>query len=504
MKSITLLLLVLTLSPILSARTVEVRPGGTYTNLEAAAAVAAPGDTILFRAGTYAGGEHVSGLQGTHDAWITIMAAPGEEVVLRGGSSAWQLSDPAWIRISGFVLEGQTSNGMNIDDAASYDTPAHHIVIERCTWRGINASGNNDLLKLSGVDSFEVRDCIFLDGAAGGSMIDMVGCHNGSFTGNRFERGGSNSIQAKGGTRYIRIERNTFIDGGQRTLNIGGSTGLEFFRPLGVNYESSDIHVYSNTFVGSDAPIAFVGTVNSTVVNNTIWLPRRWAIRILQETDDPPFLQCGDNTFRNNIVVVGNAAANPTINIGGNTRPQTFTFSNNLWYNAENAGWNGPNLPVAESGGIIGSNPMLAAPPGTMTPGSGSPAIGNGYAVTEPLRDYLGQLFATPRSIGAIEGNAPTVSVERNGSANGSARGRLRLTPEYGSQSLMAGATLHHDGVIEVMLYDMRGTRCWSYREHHAAGEVAVRIPLNELPAGAYLCVLLCDGASLTQVVGRQ
>lgn len=499
MKSFTVLLLFLVLSPILAARTLEVRAGGTYTNLEAAAAVAAPGDTILFRAGIYAGGEHVSGLQGTRDAWITIMAAPGEEAVLRGGTNAWQLSDPAWVRISGFVLEGQTGNGLNIDDGSSYDTPAHHVVIEHCTWRGIDASGNNDLLKLSGLDSFQVRDCTFLDGAAGGSMIDMVGCHNGSFTGNRFERGGSNSIQAKGGTRYIRIERNTFIDGGQRTLNIGGSTGLEFFRPLGVNYESSDIHVYSNTFVGSDAPIAFVGTVNSQVVNNTIWLPRRWAIRILQETDDPPFLQCGDNTFRNNIVVVGTVAANPTLNIGGNTRPESFTFSNNLWYNVDNAGWSGPNLPVSESGGIIGSNPMLAAPPATMTPGSSSPAIGNGYAVTEPVLDYLGRPFAMQRSIGAIEGNVPTVSVEHSAAAGA----RLRLTPQYGSLAPMAGFTLHRESMVEVMLYDLRGTRCWSYRESHGAGEINLRIPLDELPVGTYLCVLLCDGASLAQVVGK-
>ncbi|MBK9982774.1 MAG: hypothetical protein IPP15_10180 [Saprospiraceae bacterium] len=61
----------------------------------------------------------------------------------------------------------------------TYATPAHHIKFENCTFRNIDATGNNDLLKLSGLDSFEIRHCVFLNGADGGSGMDMVGCHDG-------------------------------------------------------------------------------------------------------------------------------------------------------------------------------------------------------------------------------------------------------------------------------------------------------------------------------------
>jgi len=397
------MLLLLAVSMPAYARTVEVRAGGTYGNLESAASVVQPGDTIVFRRGEYPGNQYVDRLQGRADAWVTIMAAIGEQVTIVGGSNGWQLTDPAYLRIQGFSIEGQTGNGWNFDDGGSYDTPAHHVVIQSCEWKGIDATGNNDLLKLSGVDSFEVRNCFFHDGAAGGSMVDMVGCHDGSFVDNDFARGGSNSVQAKGGTRGIRIERNRFVDGGQRSINVGGSTGLSFFRPQGVSYESADIRVYSNVFVGSTAPIAFVGTVRAEVVNNTFWMPDKWAFRILQENRDSAFVRCGDNIVRNNIIVVGNVAANPTINIGPDTRPESFTFGNNLWFNVDNASWSGPNIPTQETQGIVGRDPLLQAPPDSVRPRNGSPVIGAGYAVIEPTHDYLGQRFASPRSIGAAE-----------------------------------------------------------------------------------------------------
>lgn len=496
-----LLTLLFAIPSIAASRTLEVGPSGTYANLEAAAAQAEPGDTILFRAGIYAGGEHVSNLQGTPSAWITIMAMPAGEVVLRGGANAWQLSDAAYVRISGFVIEGQTGNGFNFDDGGTIETPAHDIILERCTFRALQATGNNDQLKLSGLDSFEVRDCSFTDGAAGGSMIDMVGCHAGTFLRNTFTRGGSNAIQAKGGSSNIRIERNTFLQAGQRALNIGGSTGLQFFRPPGINYEASNIYVYSNVFVGSDAPIAFVGAVNSEVVNNTIVTPNRWAIRILQETTEPSFLQCGDNAFRNNIVYITNQAANPTINVGPNTRPETFSFSNNLWYNSSNPSWGGPNLPVTESNGIVGQDPMLSAPPNTLTLRPGSPAIGAGAAVNMPQLDYLGRPFATPRSIGAVEGGSTTSVDEVTGARESFtiqlAGGGDRATAHFSLPDAAAG--------VELALYDVRGERRWMREvggdEIGVEGEGGIGIPLGELPAGFYLCVLTSNGTSLARPV---
>jgi hypothetical protein len=476
-KTILLLLLLALSFATASARTIEVTTSGAINSLRVAAQTVQPGDTILFRGGIYPGGELIANLRGTPGAWITVMAAVGEDVILRGGGNSWQLTDPAYLRIEGFTIREQTGNGMNIDDAGTYDTPAHHIVIANCTFERLEATGNNDQLKMSGVDTFEVRDCHFSDGSPGGSMIDMVGCHMGRFIGNRFERTGSNAIQAKGATRYIRIERNRFDGGAEfsRMLNIGGSTGLTFFRPLDAKYEASDIEVSANIITGSDAPIAFVGAVNCAVVNNTIWLPNRWAIRILQETTEPGFLECGDNAFAGNIVVVDNRAANPTINIGPNTRPNTFAFEDNLWYNLENANWSGPNTPTAENDRILNRDPMLVDPPRNMTPRPGSPAIAAADHRVE--LDFYGSAFQTPSTIGAIEGGSIS-AVELPSVTDW----HVRITRDR----------IAVDGATMLQLFDPRG---------RLVGTGADLIDVASISGGTYFLIVERDGARTVRPV---
>ncbi|MCB0535389.1 MAG: right-handed parallel beta-helix repeat-containing protein [Saprospiraceae bacterium] len=389
----------------LQAATLHVGAGQTYPTLPAAVNAVQPGDTIEIHAGAYSGGLFFANLKGTAAQWITIRGAAGATVLFEGGTNAVQLTDPAYLHFKNLTFQHQTGNGLNTDDGGSYATPAHHIIFENCTFRDMAASGNNDLLKLSGLDDFEVRQCTFLNGAGGGSGIDMVGCHRGVIRGNSFENMGSNAIQAKGGTEHIRIEGNFFKNCGQRTLNLGGSTGLEFFRPDTAHFEAANLQVYANLIVGSVAAVAYVGSVNVELVNNTIYLPERWVLRILQETVDPDrFLACGDNFFENNIVV-RDAGLSTETNIGPNTRPETFTFSNNLWFHTGNPNWSGPSIPVTETNGIINQNPQLPDPAnGNCQIPQGSPAVGAGLEVPEPMLDFYRQAYAVPRSIGAVEG----------------------------------------------------------------------------------------------------
>jgi hypothetical protein len=263
------------ISPYLTvAQVLEVGPGKPFSQITQAAAVAQPGDTILVAPGTYPGGMFISQLQGLPGQWITLRGDGPDPVTIQGGNNALQLSDPAWLLIENFRFREQTGNGLNIDDGGSFDTPAHHVHIRHCTFEDLAVSGNNDLCKLSGLDSFRIEECLFRNGAAGGSGIDMVGCHWGEIRENRFENLGSNSIQAKGGTRYITIAGNVFRNGGQRTLNLGGSTGAAFFRPQGANYEAADLDVHANIIEGSWAAIAYVGSQRVRVWNNTIYQPR--------------------------------------------------------------------------------------------------------------------------------------------------------------------------------------------------------------------------------------
>ena len=407
MKRTLLIIITATAFQWVMATTHQIGKDRAYKNIMQVAEMITPGDTILFDAGIYHGNQVLQNIQGTQERPITIMAVPGNTVIHQGGPCGWIMSDAAYINIQNIIFEQQTVNGFNMDDGGSYETPSHHIIFEGCTFRNINASGNNDLLKMSGVDFFEIRNCLFLNGAAGGSGIDMVGCHNGVIKGCRFENMGDNAICAKGGSQFIRIEGNFFKNCGNRSLNLGGSTGYQFFRPIDAKFEAADLQVYSNIFIGSEAPIAYVGSERVNVVNNTIYMPDMFVVRILQETvDTNRFIKCGNNVFRNNIIYY-NGGIESVCNIGTDTAPESFHFSNNLWYNADDAKKSAPGyLPVKETNSIVGKNPLFRdSSTENFTIPKNSPAVGKGGAVKDPSDDYSGNKYLTRRSIGAYEGN---------------------------------------------------------------------------------------------------
>lgn len=401
MKRIFIFLLV-GFAPFVYSKTLPVGSGKTYTNPSQAAALAQPGDTILIYPGAYQGAFFITNLSGRSYAKIVIMGTKKEDVIFKEGSEGLHFSDNNHIKIQDLTFTGQTSNGMNIDDDGSIQTPSKHIIVTRCDFKNMGAQGNNDFLKLSGLDSFEISECTFKNAAAGGSGIDMVGCHYGRILRCQFDSMGSNCIQMKGGTQFIHIQNNHFINGGQRALNLGGSTGLAFFRPIDAKFEAADIQVFSNVFKGSMAPIAYVGCERVDVANNTIYFPEKWVIRILQETVDVNrFVPCGNNSFRNNIIYY-NSAVSTHVNIGSNTASSTFLFSNNLWFNSSNPSTSKPTLPSTESSPINGQNPLFVSNT-NFSLQTGSPAIGKGLYIPNLPVDMNGLSYKNPPSIGAYE-----------------------------------------------------------------------------------------------------
>lgn len=406
-NKIFFLIFILHFASYVFGKTLHVGTTHTYKVLTQATSVAIPGDSVICHDPIIQGGMAISNLSGTFEKWIYILAENGKTVIIQGGSNSIQFSDCSYLHIEGFTIQGQTGNGMNIDDAGSFETPTHHIRIIKCIFQNISATGNNDLLKLSGLDHFEISECQFINGAAGGSGIDMVGCHQGVINDNTFKNLGSNSIQAKGGSSDIRIIRNQFENGGSRALNLGGSTGLAFFRPQNATTEAENIQVVANVFRGSEAAFAFVGYRKVEVSNNTILFPKKWVIRILQETVDPNrFLPCGDNSIYNNIIVIDNAVSTE-VNIGPNTAPETFTFTKNLWYKTSDQGWQGPTLPGFINDQIIKDPLFINNSSGLLS--NNSPAIGAGQPYISLTRDLLGNYFNNPPSLGAYEAN-PFVS----------------------------------------------------------------------------------------------
>ena len=354
--------------------------------LRAAVAAATPGTRILLAPGTYPGGFHFNSLRGDTNRPIILAAAdPANPPVIQGGANGMQLNDPAFVELHHLVFRGATGNGLNIDDGGTFGTPAHHVVLRGLRISDVGPQGNRDGIKLSGVVSFRIEGCTIERWGTGGSAVDMVGCHDGLIVSNIFRHLPStasdtgNGVQTKGGSRDITVRRNRFEHTGSRGVNIGGSTGLAFFRPpleaTGERWEAKDIRVEGNTLIGMASPVAFVGVDGADVRFNTIYRPGRWAIRILQENSGAGFVPSRQGRFTDNVIVFHSTQwSSGGVNIGGGTAPGTFEFARNGWYCLDIPARSRPSLPVAETAGIHGIAPQfLDAENGDLHQQPGSP-----------------------------------------------------------------------------------------------------------------------------------
>jgi len=387
-----------------------------------AAAIATPGTAVRIHPGEYLGGVHLSGLHGLETAPIWIGGVPGlPRPLLRGGTSGLQLSAVRSIVLHDLEFAGASGNGVNADDAGDYDNPeaARFLVFQRLLIRDVGGSGNQDGLKLSGVRDFWVVDCEIArtGGAGSGSLIDLVGCHRGLISGCYLHHASGNALQAKGGTSGVVLRWSRLEECGQRAVNIGGSTGPEFFRPplstAEPNAEARDVHVVANVIQGATAAVAFVGAVGCSASNNTIISPHNWILRVLQESTTTPqhrFLPCGGNTFENNLVYFERADLSTHLNIGPGTDPQSFTFAHNLWFAYDNPASSDPALPVAELNPVIGLDPGLSTPrpqPGgdyDIDPDGPAARAGRAPAARAlAFADFARRCFRQAPSIGAYE-----------------------------------------------------------------------------------------------------
>jgi hypothetical protein len=319
---------------------------------------AKPGQTIRIAPGTYAGGLYAE-VQGTKDRPITLEAAdPSNPPLIKGGGNGIQLARASYITVRHLRLQGATDNGINIDDGGT-DTRAVGIVIEGLVVEDVGAKGNHDGIKLSGLKGFTVRDCTVV--GWGGNAIDLVGCSDGVIERctvrgkDGFEQ--ATGPQLKGGTSNVAIRDCLFDHAGERAVNAGGSTGLQFFRPKDAGYEARDLTIENNVFIGSTAPIAFVGVDGAVFRHSTIIDPDKWVMRILQETVGERFAPCRNVVFERNLVVYGKGVR-VAVNIGPNTAPDTFKFVENWWY-CPDAPVGKPSLPTKESNGVYGKDPKV-------------------------------------------------------------------------------------------------------------------------------------------------
>lgn len=311
--------------------------------------------TLKIAPGDYPGGHSVSGVEK-----LTIEAFdPKNPPHFNGGGNAWQFSRCKDLTLRNLRISGQTGNGLNLDDGGDLANPITGITIAHVEISDIGPKGNHDGIKCSGLDKLTVRDCIIT--GWGGQGIDFVGCHHSLITGCRFigKEGftASAAIQLKGGTSDITVEKCHFTNAGERPINLGGSTGLPYFRPQDAKYEAARLTVRDNVIEGSLCAAAFVGVDGAEFASNTILFPTKWIFRILQETREPGFAPCRNVLIKDNKITFRRSQVQIDINIGDGCEPETFRFANNRWFAEDRPDRSKPKLPVEEKNGVYGVDP---------------------------------------------------------------------------------------------------------------------------------------------------
>jgi hypothetical protein len=385
------------------------RPGGDGSrsaplrDIAAALEQATPGTRVRIAAGTYGAVGSIARLQGTARAPIALVG-DGEVVIDAAGKAAGlHLADPRYVVIEGLDIRNAVPHGINIDDGGSYDSPASHIVLRDVSFSRIGDGGNNDCLKMSGVDHFYVERSRFA-GCNQGEAIDMVGCHDGVIAGNTFADMPGSAVQTKGGSSDVLIHGNRFTGIGQRALNAGGHTGRPYFRPLDAGHEAERIRMVANVIERSgSAAVVFSGCDDCVFANNTVVHPGDFVARIVEENRERGAGAGG--FFINNVIVFAESRLRGYVDVGAGSRPATFTLGWNLWYAVDDESFAGPEytdgLP-AEKNAIVGKNPLLDA---GRRPSAGSPAFVPGREVPfGPVADFERREYGQPPNRGAFAG----------------------------------------------------------------------------------------------------
>jgi len=322
---------------------------------------AEPGDTILLAPGTYYGSFYTSGLKdlvigSTDPADPAIIDATGRDEGLH-------MTDPTNVTVQDLVIRNANDNGINIDDGGSLTGTATGVTLRNVAVTGTSSSGNHDGIKVSGLYGFHF-DHVRVE-TWGGSAIDMVGCHNGLIENSYFadpSDNGSTGVRCKGGTSDVVIRANRLVGASDRAIAIGGSTGLQYFRPQPPGtVEADNILAEGNVVIGSEASVAYINIDGGAVVRrNFVYRPEHWLIRILKENNNPGFVDTAGGEFTDNVVVWREGDIGYYfVNVGSNTDPGSFVYARNRWYNETNPGNSYPNLQATQTDSTYGVNPGL-------------------------------------------------------------------------------------------------------------------------------------------------
>ncbi len=389
-----------------------------WQTLAYAATQISQGDSIILRAGTYAGDVTIA----TDD--ITVMSYLGEWAVvsapINDSNQGWAL----WFNASGGKV-------LNLELVGGYfyclKLEAGNAVVKGSILHG---SGRDCIKIVPNADNILIEQCEIYDSGlrdnSNAEGIDNVNADQMVVRGCYIHNIATNGVYAKGGARNCLIENNLIMDCGGGIL-LGYFTGLQFFDPIENPdyYDNIDGIARNNIVVRTSGPgIGMFAALRPTVLNNTlveVAESSRGGIHFEPIENNGQLRYVVDPIVVNNVVTLSSSSSRTVIEDRNSGMSGSIELNYNRYHDADGnltirygggqiswAQWQ-TSVPGGDPNSSIG-DPMLN---GNFRPQTASPLIDQGQTRPDLVLDYDYETRSGMIDIGADEtgGVCPELSV---------------------------------------------------------------------------------------------
>jgi hypothetical protein len=321
------------------AATLHVSPAGNDANpgtLAAplatpgrALAIAADGDTVLLRSGTYSIAKPLA----IHQRGLTVRSYPGEHArIVAGTTDLTNLPSVIVVYASRVVIEdleiqGGSYYGIKLD---ARDGPQSGIVI-----RGVKIHHTGrDGIKTQDADGLLIEACEIAStgvrDASNAEGIDVMGSIGVVLRRNHVHDIATTGIYVKAGTRHAVVEANRVERTGQAGILLGSESGGEYMRD-GAVYEASDAVARNNIVV--DTALAGLGSIagdNVRFENNTVINAARTGQAVFRAAANEYRTAPRNIVVKNNVLVLAATSRRPMIHL--NDYSGSIASDSNAWF----------------------------------------------------------------------------------------------------------------------------------------------------------------------------
>ena len=333
------LAIALLLAPRASAATLYVSPTGDDTNPGSitaplatpgkALALAAAGDTVLLRAGSYAIATSLAITQ----PGLSLRSYPGEQArIVAATTDTIRLTSvvvvfASRVTVEDLELQGGSYYGIKLDDR---DGPQSGIVIRRVK---IHHTGR-DGIKAQKADGVLIEACEIawtgVRDASNAEGIDIMGSVGAIVRHNYVHDIATTGIYVKAGTRQAIIESNRVERTGHAGILLGSESAGEFMRD-GAQYEASDSIARNN--IVAETALAGLGSIagnNVRFENNTVINAARSGQAVFRAAANAYQTAPRNVVLKNNVLVLAPSSSRPMIHL--NNYAGAIASDSNAWF----------------------------------------------------------------------------------------------------------------------------------------------------------------------------